>query len=68
MAGDNLPRLRHYWALFPDRVPEWIAVGTENAEAAEQLLHGLGDCGYRQFGEGGGMVLLRLDESGEALP
>lgn len=68
MAGDNLPRLRHYWALFPDRVPEWIAVGTENAEAAEQLLRGLGDCGYRQFGEGGGMVLLRLDESGEALP
>ena len=66
-AADNLPRLLEFWALFPERVPAHIAVGTENAEAAELLLRELEARGWRESGSGGGLVLLTAEET-EGMP
>ena len=66
-AADNLPRQLAFWELFPDRVPTCIAVGTENPEAAELLLRELEARGWREFGSGGGLVLLRA-EGTEGVP
>ncbi len=62
-AADNLPRQLHFWELFPDRIPAYIAVGTEDAEAAELLLRELGTRGWREFTSGGGLTLLTREET-----
>ena len=66
-AADNLPRLLEFWELFPERVPKRIAVGTENAAAAELLLRELEARGWREFASGGGLVLLTAEET-EGMP
>ena len=66
-AADNLPRLLEFWELFPERVPKRIAVGTENAAAAELLLRELEARGWRECGSGGGLVLLTAEET-EGMP
>ena len=67
LAAENLPRLLHYWELFPDRVPEFLVIGTEDAPAAELLLRELEARGWREFGSGGGFLLLRAEEM-ESMP
>ena len=42
----NLPRLDEYWALFPERVPAHIVIGTGDEGSDAQLLAHFSACGY----------------------
>ena len=40
-VSENLPRLRFYWSLFPERMPERIVLGMDDPRADSYLLQEL---------------------------
>lgn len=54
---ENLPRLRLYWEIFPDRIPDVIVIDMEDPAANEILLEGLRWLDYAEQPLGRGFLL-----------